>query len=757
MSCFKSFARAVRQTARTQTVFSFLAVVGLTNPGITAQEIETQREPMASNRSSNSGDPRDDAASGIAELPKEVIFELGNPLLHQRSYVLAVTFSPDGRWLASGPLNADSCIRVWDVSTGQLRQRLSPEDGKWEVASALAFTPDSKRLISGYRNGQLGVWELATGKRVLLTKRHEREIHTIAFSPDGKLLATGGEDGSIRISKLDALDQLLGMYESKERPSGGGQFGSVVGQNGVGSLSFTPDGRHLVAGLSTSNRILILQAADGTLERTLDLKLDTDRGVYPRGELQSLDLNQNGSQIIVGHYQRIPRKHLPGFGDYPVKNIQITEVGILDFETGEQVRELRNQQIDIGFGYSSLSPDGKSVALGLKNGVILVDSTTGETTHTLRVDGWLGDPVQFSPDGQLLAASVRNTIGLWEVKAGKRLFVEKPGHDSRVSTVDYSPDGKQIVTSGGDRIQVWDALTGEHLFTRTLGPHGLIRDVAFSIDSMLIAVTGNAEDHTGRHFGIAVVWSREGDRQRTLALPISGSDLMFSPDGKRLVVAYNNGRWGDTRLELWNLERPRGRLAEFPRDPLKGISRFVAMRFTPDGRYLLIAEQDGTVTKWDTSDEAADSSFVADWRPEDKRDSKVVEFRTPWLHHGDFTSDGKFLVTSTKDIYVWNVETGELVRTIEVPTANHGFRVKVAPDNYTIAASQVNYAGDPGEDTLLLFDMRLRSGRPILSLEPNDDRACSFAFSPDSTRLVTGLQRGTALVWDVSRGRLRNE
>lgn len=754
MSCVKSLVRAVRQTARIQTVISLLAVVGLTNPGITAQEIETQRDPMASNQSTNTASPRDDAASGIAELPKEVIFELGNPLLHQRSLVKAVTFSPDGKLLASCGVDTDSEIRLWDVSNGKLIGRLSPDDEKWNIATVLAFAPDGKSLVSGYREGGLGVWELATGKQVLLTKRHEQGIQSIAISPDGKLLATGSADGTIRISNLDMNKQQLGLSESIEPPSAGED---LLVQYGAEFLKFTPDGKYLLAGRSNSNIIVILRAKDGALVRTIEITDDNNPESFYGIKLQSLSLSQDGKKISAGYYRYIPRNEVPEEVVSYTGNVNIAEAGIWDFETGKKIKDLREATYDIGFGYSAVSPDGESVVLGLKGRLLFVNATTGETTREFPVDGWWGDHVTFSSDGQLVVATVNSTIGLWNVKSGKRLFVQQPSHSAGIRTVDYSPDGKRIVTSGDNRIHVWDALTGGHLFTRTLGPDAHLWDVDFSSDSSMIAVSGEAQDQRGRPFGTAVVWSAEGVEKATIQLPRRGEGLVLSPDGKRLVVAYSGGGWGDTRLELWSIERSKLRLAEFPRDPLKGLSQYVALKFSSDGRYILIAEQDGTVTKWDTSDEAADSSFVADWRPEDKRDSKVVEFRMPWLHHGDFTSDGKFLVTSTEDIYVWNVETGQLVRTIEVPSANHGFRVKVAPDNYTIAASQVNYAGDPGEDTLLIFDMRLRSGRPMMRLEPNDDRAYSFAFSPDSTRLVTGLQRGTALVWDLSRGSLKSD
>ena len=692
--------------------------------------------------------------SGMFSLPEEVIYELGNPLLHQRSSVKALTFSPDGKLLASGCLNVESSIRIWDVSTGELQQYLEVEGEKLEVVTAIAFTPDGKQLLSGNRKGELRVWDLATGRQVLMSNRHTKEIHEIVLSPGGKLLATGGHDGVIRISKLNTLDQHLGLLESNQTPPSGAA--ADFGEFGASSLRFTPDGKYLVAGISKSKSIVILNGSDGTLVRTIEIPEETAPHGFLSGELQSLNLNHDGTKIVASFYRYVPRESVPeGIISYS-KNVQITNVAVWDFETGELTHELREDQFDVGFAYSDLSPDGETIALGLKNRVMLIDAASGETTRELPVPGWWGDSLKFSPDGQLLAASLYNTIGLWNTKSGKRLFVEQPGHNSGVSAVDYSSDGKFIVTGGGNRVHLWEAETGKHLFTRTLGTDAHLWDVEFSRDSEMFAVSGEVEDQRGRPFGTAVIWKVNGNEQATIQLPQRGEAVTFSEDGTRLVVKYSGGGWGDTRLELWSVNHPRRRLGEFPRDPFKGLTDPPAIKFSSNGRYVMIAEENGTVTKWDTSNEAIDSSFVADWRPEDWREDQRGDFRLPWIHYADFTSDGKFLVTSNvisaaKEIYVWNLETGQLVRSIEYPVAERGLRLKVAPDNFTIAASQVNYSGVPGSDTLVLFDMRLRSGRPILTLEPNDDRAQSFAFSPDSTRLVTGLSRGTALVWDIRK------
>ena len=115
-----------------------------------------------------------------------------------------------------------------------------------------------------------------------------------------------------------------------------------------------------------------------------------------------------------------------------------------------------------------------------------------------------------------------------------------------------------------------------------------------------------------------------------------------------------------------------------------------------------------------------------------------------------FNADGRTMVTSSGEcVCVWDVEAGTLRRRIRHTDPNGCF-LSLAPDGKTIATSGVPYAGTLGEDMIRLYDAE--SGEPVLALEPADDRAHLLAFSPDGTKLLTGFQRGSLIVWDLRRG-----
>ena len=158
-----------------------------------------------------------------------------------------LVFSPDGKKLVSGTSGDE--VQMWDVETGDALASFTEHNPKREVITALAFSsdgallavgsnkrirvmgsnkqirlkevpngvetlvfaPDSTVLVSGLRNGEIELWNLATGNKLTTLDGHSEPVETLVFSPDGKTLVSTGQDGTILLwdwdEVLKGLDQ----------------------------------------------------------------------------------------------------------------------------------------------------------------------------------------------------------------------------------------------------------------------------------------------------------------------------------------------------------------------------------------------------------------------------------------------------------------------------------------------------------------------------------------------------------------------
>ena len=156
--------------------------------------------------------------------------------------VLALAFSSDGRWLVSGTTEGE--IRMWDVATGEALTVFSEltepmEREHLRHISALAFSPDRALLAAGTPT-QLHLWDVRTGHKLFsvstVHKRGWRTYHDypgpLVFSPDGAILVSGHGSGTIQLWDAKTGDSIAALDGHTQQ---------------VETLKFSPDGETLVS------------------------------------------------------------------------------------------------------------------------------------------------------------------------------------------------------------------------------------------------------------------------------------------------------------------------------------------------------------------------------------------------------------------------------------------------------------------------------------------------------------------------------
>src|SRR5882762_5938103 len=133
-----------------------------------------------------------------------------NVLRGHKSAVWSVTFSSDGKRIASG--SDDKSIRVWDAETGEMVS--GPFKGHTGGVSSVAFSSDGKRIASGSKDKSIRVWDAKTGEMVSSPfDGHTDGVSSVTFSSDGKQIASGSKDKSIRVWDAETGKMVSGPFE----------------------------------------------------------------------------------------------------------------------------------------------------------------------------------------------------------------------------------------------------------------------------------------------------------------------------------------------------------------------------------------------------------------------------------------------------------------------------------------------------------------------------------------------------------------
>src|SRR6266536_2298979 len=90
----------------------------------------------------------------------------------------------------------DETVRLWDAFTGALLQTL---EGHSDLVNSVAFSPDSKQVVSRSGDQTVRLWDAVTGALLQTLEGHSDPVSSVAFLPDSKQVVSGSVDLTVRL------------------------------------------------------------------------------------------------------------------------------------------------------------------------------------------------------------------------------------------------------------------------------------------------------------------------------------------------------------------------------------------------------------------------------------------------------------------------------------------------------------------------------------------------------------------------------
>ena len=385
--------------------------------------------------------------------------------------ILALAFSPAGRWLASA--GKDGTIRLWDLSAfhGQtLTQAPLVLTGHTDHIYELAWSATGERLATASYDRTVGLSNTAqlAQHQVTLVARlhgHEDQVQTVAFHPSGTVLVSGGKDQTIRLwqardgaalgvfarphHKVSALAfapdgtrVLTGNFSPPQPdrltllayPSGKTEHLFTGHQNVVVATAFHPRGQWVATGGGEHKEILLWQVPTGAVLARLE---GTGRTIYAVG------FSPDGRYLSWGQTAVYTSPNRQGPLEHRFDLTQLTHLpgGIADASPVQALERLGTLSLVLEQG----GPYKHNARLHVQDGARRLS-----TIERGQSDGYRHSAYTLTPDGQgVLSGGLNGVLRLYALDSTLRVTLV--GHTGEIKAVAVSADGRWALSGANDQ------------------------------------------------------------------------------------------------------------------------------------------------------------------------------------------------------------------------------------------------------------------------------------------------------------------
>jgi len=403
----------------------------------------------------------------------------------------ALALSRDGKWLgAVEGGEKGKGLRIWKVEDLK-------ESATWKcpATEVLALSPGGT-IAAGCSgaDGKIWLYDIETGKELPTAHATGDVIRFLEFLPKGNGLVAAGKAGVIHVldprtgkplrpepGHIGAVRAIAQMPDGSCITASNDTTARLWDANGKEVRIFAHPVAVMAAVVSADGKTLFTACADGSV-RAWDVAKGTELCQFVAGDVagaaRCVSLSPDGKTLAVGYARGL--------------------VHLFNPATLKEPKLLAGSANTVALSYT---PAGLLVARDAGHTIRMFDPKAGELRHFEAFAGSADSPsVAVSSDGKFVAGALGEEkesgksaldVGVWEASSGKlvdRVRVGRREHE--VTAVAYISNGKQVVVGdAGGKVWVIDVEKKE-MVRKYEGHRGPILGLAVSPDGKTVASGG---------------------------------------------------------------------------------------------------------------------------------------------------------------------------------------------------------------------------------------------------------------------------